>query len=248
MKERVIAVIPARYGSTRFPGKALYPLLGKPMILHTLERVRNCQVLDDVLVATDDERIARVVREAGGKAVMTSPHHPSGTDRIAEAIQECPGDLIINVQGDEPLVPADALIALIQAMEKDSDASMGTIAVPMEENDPRVTSPSVVKIALSQAGYALYFSRAPIPFARDERPPQTPYLQHVGIYAYRRSFLQHFVSLPPSPLERCECLEQLRALEAGARIRVVISSAAFVGVDEPADVQRVEALLKELKK
>jgi len=239
----VIAVIPARYGSTRFPGKPLALIAGKPMIQRVYECAREAQAIDEVIVATDDERIADVVAGFGGRAVMTSSEHQTGTDRIAEAIRNMPGEIILNVQGDEPLLPVEVLDGLVQAM-KNSAADMGTVAVPfgLTQRDPG--DPNAVKVVIGAQGYALYFSRALIPFDRAGSCAVEPLL-HWGLYAYRRDFLERFVGWPRGRLEACEMLEQLRALENGARIMVVITEHQSAGVDVPEDVTRVEALLRE---
>lgn len=239
----VIAVIPARYGSTRFPGKPLALIAGKPMIQRVYECAREAQAIDEVIVATDDERIADVVAGFGGQAVMTSCEHQTGTDRIAEAIRNMPGEIILNVQGDEPLLPIEVLDGLVQAMQN-SAADMGTVAVPfgLTERDPG--DPNAVKVVIDAQGYALYFSRALIPFGREGSCVVEPLL-HWGLYAYRRGFLDRFVGWPRGRLEACEMLEQLRALENGARIMVVTTEHQSAGVDVPEDVARVEALLRE---
>ena len=240
---RVTAVIPARYGSTRFPGKPLVPIAGVPMIQRVYEATAACGQIDEVLVATDDPRIVAAVEAFGGKAVMTSDHHQTGTDRIAEAVQGVPGDLIVNVQGDEPLLPSSVLDDLVSAMRA-SDAPMGTLAVPfgLTEKDP--DDPNAVKAVVGADGYALYFTRARAPFARAGGTPVEPLL-HWGIYAYRREFLYQYIAWERTPLEMCEMLEQLRALENGARILVVRTTAQSAGVDVPEDVARVERLLAQ---
>lgn len=241
----VLAVIPARYGSTRFPGKPLALIAGKPMIQRVYECAREAQAIDDVIVATDDERIAEAVAGFGGEAVMTSSEHQTGTDRIAEAIQNRPGEIILNVQGDEPLLPVEVLNGLVQAM-RNSTAEMGTVAVPFGLTGRDPGDPNAVKVVIGAQGYALYFSRALIPFDREgSGDPET--LLHWGIYAYRRDFLDRFVGWPRGRLEACEMLEQLRALENGARIMVVTTEHQSAGVDVPEDIARVEALLRERK-
>jgi 3-deoxy-manno-octulosonate cytidylyltransferase (CMP-KDO synthetase) len=239
----VIAVIPARYGSSRFPGKPLALIAGKPMIQRVYECAREADAIDQVVVATDDDRIAAAVADFGGEAVMTSCDHQTGTDRIAEAIADCPGDIVLNVQGDEPLLPAEVLNGLVDAM-KNSEADMGTVAVPFGLTGRDPGDPNAVKVVVDSEGYALYFSRALIPFDRDGSRDVEPLL-HWGLYAYRREFLQRFVGWPRGRLEACEMLEQLRALENGARIMVVTTQHLGAGVDVPEDVQRVEAILRE---
>ncbi len=243
---KVVAVIPARYGSTRFPAKALAPICGKPMVQWTYERTSAATLIDRVIVATDDERIIDAIRAVGGEAVMTSPDHQTGTDRIAEAMDGIDADLVVNVQGDEPLVPPEVLDELIQAMIDRPDTQMGTVAVPLPADSPDANDPGIVKAVVAKDGHALYFTRAPAPFARDSRPADAPLLHHWGIYAFRRDFLSAFVNEEQSPLERCESLEQLRALEMGVKIFVLKAKEAAVGVDFPEDVPKVEALIRHM--
>ena len=244
MSVQVVCIIPSRYESSRFPGKPLADLCGKPMIQHVYERVLRAKSVSFAAVATDDERIFNAVQAFGGRAVMTSPRHRSGTDRIAEALQGRQADLILNVQGDEPLIPPAVLDGLVEAMQARPEADMGTVAVPLAPDSADFRDPNVVKCVRAASGFALYFTRAPAPHARDARPADAAPLRHWGIYAFRRPFLDGFVALPRSPLERCESLEQLRALEHGARIFVLVSREATVGVDVPADVAKVEALMR----
>jgi 3-deoxy-manno-octulosonate cytidylyltransferase (CMP-KDO synthetase) len=240
-------MIPARYGSTRFPGKALADILGKPMIQHVHERASLAPSISDVIVATDDDRIARVVAGFGGRVVMTSPDHQSGTDRIAEAARTLDSDIIVNVQGDEPLIEPSAIEAAVRPLVDDPTLPMATLSVRIRSIDD-LLSPGVVKVVCGITGDALYFSRSMIPFARDlgRHPTQDDLdagrviaFKHVGLYVYRREFLQRYASLSPSHLETVEKLEQLRVLEHGYRIRVVETSYDSVGVDEPSDLHRV---------
>ena len=240
---RAIAVIPARYGSTRFPGKVLARIAGKPMVQWVYERTCQAHGLAEVLVATDHEEVRRCVAAFGGRVVMTSPHHATGSDRIAEAIQGLTADLIVNVQGDEPLIPPDVLTELVAAMRAHPQAQMGTVGVPLPAGSPDYQDPNVVKLVADADGYALYFSRAPIPYARQPLPPDVYPCRHWGLYAYQRAFLEQFVRWPQGVLERCESLEQLRALEHGARILVIRSHFQTVGVDVPADIAKAEALM-----
>lgn len=235
---RVVAVIPARYQSTRFPGKPLLRETGKFLIQHVVERASLAACVDDVIVATDDERIRAAVESFGGKAAMTSPHHRSGTDRVAEAVQHIPADIVVNVQGDEPEIEPDAIDLAVTLLERHPDADMSTLAAPTD--DPaRLRDPNLVKVVLDTRGYALYFSRAPLPAAKSYPafPQGDPhvYLGHIGLYAFRRDFLFRFASLPPSPLEQHESLEQLRALEHGHKIIVGITSHRAEGIDTPED-------------
>jgi len=242
---KVVAVIPARYASRRFPGKALADLAGKPMVQHVVERAAQAKTVDRVLVATDDERIAVAVRAFGTEAVLTDPGHPSGTDRIAEAIREVPCDLVVNVQGDEPLLPPAMVDEAVEPFFADPALEMGTVCRAIEE--PRdLTDPNVVKVVRNLEGYALYFSRAPVPYSRDgqRRAGAAPPCKHIGLYVYRRAFLFRFTAWKPTPLEEAERLEQLRALEHGVRIRVVETRHDSVGVDTPDDLARVQRLLE----
>jgi 3-deoxy-manno-octulosonate cytidylyltransferase (CMP-KDO synthetase) len=215
------------------------------MILWTYQQANAAKYIDEVVVATDDERILNCVLEAGGKAVMTSSDHQTGTDRIFEAIKGIEADIILNVQGDEPLVPPETLDELVMLMVQKPEVEMGTVAVPLDPESDDLQDPGVVKAVVADNGMALYFSRLPVPYARDERPEDAPILHHWGIYAFRRDFLAEFVKQSRSPLERCENLEQLRALEMGAGILVLKAAEAAVGVDVPEDVEKVEALIKE---
>ncbi|MES2475896.1 MAG: 3-deoxy-manno-octulosonate cytidylyltransferase [Verrucomicrobiota bacterium] len=239
----ILGVIPSRWGSTRFPGKPLHLIAGKPLVQHVWERCRECSGLDEIIVAVDDERIAEVVRGFGGKAVMTSPDHPTGTDRIAEAVAAVPAAThIINIQGDEPLIDPALIDELAAVMAADDSLDMATAANPLDAADPAVQDPNVVKVAVALDGRALYFSRSPLPFFRN--PVQgLPVLRHKGIYAYRRDFLERFVTWPPSPLEQAESLEQLRALENGASIKVILTSDSSPGVDTPEQALEIERLL-----
>jgi 3-deoxy-manno-octulosonate cytidylyltransferase (CMP-KDO synthetase) len=237
---RAVAVIPARWASVRFPGKALVEVAGKPLIQHVWERARLLTAVDRVLVATDDERIAARVTAFGGAVAMTSASHPSGTDRVAEAVRGQAIDLVVNLQGDEPTFDPEVVDELVRIMANDPTIEMGTLAHPVRDPDER-DDVNATKVVLDQAGYALYFSRAPIPFRRQAGLVTT--LRHIGIYVFRAPFLQRFASLPPTPLERTETLEQLRALEHGVRIRVLVTPHASLGVDTPADVARLRAHL-----
>jgi len=241
-RDRVIGVIPARWASTRLPGKALVPICGKPLIQWVLERTRQATLLDEVLVATDDERIRSVVAGLGGVAVMTRADHPSGTDRVAEAVAGREAGIVINIQGDEPLIDPGLINRLAEVMMRDSGWDMATAATPAGLSD--LDKPSVVKVVMGERGRALYFSRSVIPFVRDTPPPGLTHWRHVGIYAYRRVFLERLVKAPPCVLEMAEKLEQLRALVLGARMTVVETDEIGLGVDTPGDVALAEAALK----
>jgi 3-deoxy-manno-octulosonate cytidylyltransferase (CMP-KDO synthetase) len=243
MSQRIVGVIPSRYASSRFPGKALADLCGKPMVQHVVERVSRAALLDEVLVATDDRRILEAVQSFGGKACMTSPTHPSGTDRIAEVVRDLPCDLVVNIQGDEPLLEPAVIDKAVKPLAEDASIPMGTVARPM--GSAEAADPSKVKVVLDRQGFALYFSRSRIPFVRDDVLPggEQPYLLHMGLYVYRRETLLRLAALPPTPLEERERLEQLRALEHGIRIRVVITEHESFGVDTPADLARVRKMM-----
>ncbi|MEM1108119.1 MAG: 3-deoxy-manno-octulosonate cytidylyltransferase [Planctomycetota bacterium] len=235
---KALALIPARYGSTRFPGKPLVAETGRPLIQHVVERVRQCQTIDRIVVATDDPRIFDAVRAFGGEAVMTSAEHPNGTSRLAEAAEALGTDheLVVNVQGDEPEVPAETIDQLVRGLAGDASADMATLASPFEaEEDPN--NPNVVKLVLDRRGRAMYFSRSPIPHDRDAEllgtKPHTTVYKHPGLYAYRRSFLAKYPTLEPTPLEEAEKLEQLRVLEHGYAIKIVHADAPHPGIDTP---------------
>jgi 3-deoxy-manno-octulosonate cytidylyltransferase (CMP-KDO synthetase) len=242
---KAICVIPARYGSKRFPGKPLAAETGRPLIRHVYEAAAGARRVDRVLVATDDERIARAVEAFGGTAVMTSPEHACGTDRVAEAARAFPeAEIVINFQGDEPELDPGILDRLVGVLEADESVEVATPAGPLGPEE--AADPNAVKVALAAGGDALYFSRAPIPFARDgEASREAPLLVHVGIYAFRRAALEAFAALPPSPLERTERLEQLRWLEAGRRMRVLVTEHRPAGVDTPADYAAFVARRRE---
>ena len=241
MKNTAVAVIiPARYASSRFPGKPLAMLAGKPMIQHVWEKA-IASAADAVAVATDDERIAAAVEKFGGRAIMTSPDHPSGTDRIAEAARAFEGvETVINIQGDEPLIPTELVDELIRLMTSDRSVEMATVAVPA---DRKKMTENNVKVVFGATGQALYFSRSEIPFVRQGGEDPGCYL-HWGIYAYRKDILERFVQLPPGKLENSEKLEQLRALENGIGIKVITTELTTIGVDTPEDLERAESLLK----
>jgi len=246
---RIVGILPARWGSSRFPGKPLHVLAGKPLIQHVWERCGECARLDALLVATDDERIREAAEGFGARVAMTSPDHPSGTDRIAEALGDEPeATHAINIQGDEPLIDPALVDDLAAALAEDPALDMVTAANPLASGDPAVADPNVVKVVVDLAGRALYFSRSPLPCFRNA-VEGLPVLRHKGIYGYRRGFLETFVSWPPSPLERAESLEQLRALEHGASIRVIETDDDSIGLDTPEQVAAVEDLLvSELRK
>ena len=243
---RILGIIPARFASSRFPGKPLHLLAGKPLIQHDVERCQQAKSLSEVIVATDDARIAEVARKFC-RVEMTAEHHPSGTDRIAEVIGRCPCDAAVNIQGDEPLIDPAVIDSVAQAL---TGTPMSTAATPIRDVSD-YDNPNVVKVVVNASGRALYFSRRTIPFVRDaasrpvaEQLAAFPFLKHLGIYGYRRETLLSLVKFPVSPLEAAEKLEQLRALENGIDIAVVRVDYESVGVDVPGDVLRVEKLLK----
>jgi 3-deoxy-manno-octulosonate cytidylyltransferase (CMP-KDO synthetase) len=242
-KMRILAVIPARYASTRLPGKPLLADTGRTLIQHVVEAARQSTRLTDIVVATDDHRIFDAVTDFGGHAVMTRTDHVSGTDRVAEAARiHSEADLVINLQGDEPEIAANSIDTLVNVMIKRPEAVMGTLATPIyDESIYRDTS--CVKVVKDDGGYALYFSRSPIPYHRDGRPPEgIPWaLLHLGIYAFRPRFLQQVATMPTADLEVCEKLEQLRVLENGHRIALGIVQERCVGIDTPEDYARFVA-------
>lgn len=248
MKPRVVGVIPSRWGSTRFPGKSLALIGGRPLLAWVVERARLARRLDEVLVATDDDRIAAAARACGATAVMTRPEHPSGTDRIAEAIRDIPAEVVINVQGDEPLIDPGLIDAVAGVLAGPEEWDMATAASPLHTAE-ELHNPDVVKVVRAQDGRALYFSRSAIPFVRGSaagfEPVAGVHLRHVGLYGYRRAFLERLVKTPPCALEDLEKLEQLRALALGARMAVLDGGVDGIGVDSPADVPKAEALLRK---
>lgn len=244
-KPAILAVIPARHASSRFPGKALAPIAGKPMIQHVVERVRGARLVSSVLVATDDERIKKAVEGFGGEAVLTRTDHRTGTDRLAEVAIHRKADIYINVQGDEPLIDPGTVDAVAAAMIEDESIRIATAcAAILQKNE--IMDPNVTKVVRDFDGRALYFSHAPIPWVRESSEHlAVRHWKHLGLYGFRRDVLLEFPTLPPGDLERAEQLEQLRWLENGFRIEVVETEYDAVSVDVPADVERVEKLLRE---
>jgi 3-deoxy-manno-octulosonate cytidylyltransferase (CMP-KDO synthetase) len=243
---KIVGIVPARYGSTRFPGKPLALIAGKTLIQHVVERCQQASALSEVIVATDDTRIWEVAQNFC-RAEMTAPDHPSGSDRIAEVAGRCACDAIVNIQGDEPLIDPAVIDAVAGALEKSEMSTAATLIRRPEEYD----NPNVVKVVVNHANRALYFSRRTVPYLREaasrsvsEQLAAFPFLKHLGIYGYRRETLLRLVRFPVSPLEAAEKLEQLRALENGIEIGVAKVEYDSVGVDVPADVARVEQLLK----
>jgi len=249
MPPKVAAIIPARYASTRLPGKPLADINGLPMVWRVYLQAEKSGLVDEVWVATDDERVYNAVSSLGGKVIMTSPDHPSGTDRLAEAARSIIADIYVNVQGDEPMIPHEMIDEAVAPLLDDPGLNMSTAATVITDPD-EISDPAVVKVVLDEKGCALYFSRSPIPFHRDSWGG--PFyitggscLKHIGIYAYRREFLFKYAGLEPTVLERLEKLEQLRALGHGERIKVVITRRESIGVDTPADLDRVRRLLAQ---
>ena len=253
----VVAIIPARYASTRLPGKPLLEINGKPMILHVVERALEARPVVRAVVATDDLRILEAVQEAGFEAVMTRADHRSGSDRLAEAAERIEAEIIVNVQGDEPLVSPQTIERAVEALLEDESASVSTTCEPFERAAD-VRSSDVVKVVVDERGRALYFSRSPIPFPRDavlrhgtlpaalanEPSLLATFRKHTGLYVYRRAFLLEYARWPQSALERAESLEQLRILARGRVIKVVEAASPSIGVDTPEDLERVRELLR----
>jgi 3-deoxy-manno-octulosonate cytidylyltransferase (CMP-KDO synthetase) len=256
--QNIVAIIPARYASVRLPGKLLMNIAGKPLIVHTMERAHSAASVSRVLVATDDERIFRVVSGSGGEAMMTSPDHQSGSDRIAEVAKGLPaGTVVVNVQGDEPLVSPKTIDLAVEGLIGDDSADIATTAEAITSPED-ILDQNVVKVVTDREGYALYFSRSPIPFPRraasmkgtladallNETDLLKTYRKHTGLYVYRREYLLEFTKLSQTPLEKLEMLEQLRALENGARIKVVEADGMSIGVDTAEDLERVRSIIE----
>jgi len=234
---KILGVIPARFASSRFPGKVLAQISSKSMLQRVYERASLARYLTATIIATDDERVYEVARSFGARVVMTRGDHVSGTDRVAEAASAENAELVVNIQGDEPLIDPAAIDAAILPLAHDPAIVMGTLKKAIE--DPReVTDPNVVKVVTDRNGDAIYFSRCPIPYERDQAGPGT-HFKHIGLYVYRRDFLLGYSALPVGPLEQAERLEQLRAIENGYRIRVVETEFESLGVDTPEDLERV---------
>lgn len=242
---RIAAVIPARYASTRLPGKPLIKIGGVTMVERVYRQAKKARHVNEVIVATEDQRIAEAVSAFGGQSIMTSPDHFSGTDRLAEVAALRPDfDIIVNVQGDQPMIDPNAIDAAIAPMLSDPSIEMSTIAAPLEDKQG-AENPDTVKVVLDNAGFALYFSRSPIPYYRDQSG-KSVYLAHVGLYVYKRDCLAKVAAMEPSPLEIAESLEQLRALAAGIKIKVVTTSYFAPEVNVPSDVGLIETLLSSV--
>ena len=243
MPTRILGVIPARFASSRFPGKALATLAGKPILQHVYERASQARYLSKLIIATDDDRIAKTARAFGAQVQMTRPDHLSGTDRVAEVASSDHAEVIVNIQGDEPLIDPTAIDTAALALLDDPELPMATlkkrIEIPSELNNP-----NVVKVVADFAGNAVYFSRCPIPYLRGSGQGGIVHYKHIGLYVYRREFLLAYSGLPVGPLEQAERLEQLRAIENGYRIRVVETEYESLGVDTPEDLERIAALFE----
>ena len=237
---KILGVIPARFSSTRFPGKVLAPIAGKTMLQHVYDRASLCSYLTSVIIATDDDRVYSAARKFGARVRLTRADHISGTDRAAEVASAEDAEIVVNIQGDEPLIDPAAIDAAILPLVHEPELVMGTLKKRIE--DPReITDPNVVKVVTNGSGDAIYFSRCALPFER-EKCGSTPFFKHIGLYVYQRDFLLAYSALPVGPLETAERLEQLRALENGFRIRVVETEYESLGVDTPEDLQRVSRL------
>jgi len=252
VKPKVVAIIPARYASTRLPGKPLADIAGKPMVWRVYEQAMKARLIEEVWVATDDVRVYDAVKAEGGNALMTSPEHPSGTDRLAEAAENIIADIYVNVQGDEPMLPPGMIDEAVAPMLDYPALNMCTVA--RETSDPyEMTDPAVVKVVMDEVGNALYFSRSPIPFHRDLWGGPL-YInggscyKHIGLYVYRRDFLFRYAKFAPTALEQKEKLEQLRALGHGEKIKVVVTKHESIGVDTPEDLEKVRGILSHTEK
>lgn len=248
-EREIIAIIPARFASERFPGKVIADLLGKPLIVHTYERAMEATCLSRVLVATDDDRVTEALAPYDIEVVMTSPDHPSGTDRIAEVARGTSADIIVNVQGDEPMLDPRSIDRAVEALINNPDADMATARHAITDRAD-IDDPNVVKVVCDTNGVALYFSREPIPHVRDSdsgASAEHVYWQHIGLYVFRRDFLLKYAEMEPTPLELLEKLEQLRALENGHKIAVIDTEFKIIGVDTPEDLERARQLLEQQK-
>ena len=250
---RCVAIIPARWDSTRFKGKVLADINGKPMVQHVWEKVTRAHAIDEIIVAVDKEKVFKAVESFGGRAVYTSPEQPSGSDRLAEVANSLDADVIVNIQADEPLVHPSMIDDLAQVFEYEKDVQMATMVKRIHNKD-EISDPNVVKVVLDRKGYALYFSRSPIPYLRNDGPAEREgqiaaddisgrYLKHIGLYSYTKDFLFTYTNLPKSTLEKEEKLEQLRVLEHGYSIKTIETRYETIGVDAPEDIEKVKSLL-----
>lgn len=243
---QALGVIPARYGSTRLEGKPLVDIIGKPMIQHVYENVTRSSILDDVIVATDDSKIKKVVEGFGGKAVLTSPDYTTGTDRVAEVARNLDVQVVVNIQGDEPFINPEMINEVAEPLLRDKNILMGTLMHKIK-NEEDLSNPNVVKVVTDKSGFALYFSRSLIPYPRRSEGHRA--FEHIGIYSYQKDFLLKFAELKPTPLETSESLEQLRALENGYRIKVVLTKQKYIAlsVDTPEDLEKARVFAKSLR-
>lgn len=240
-----IGVIPARYSSTRFEGKVLTDIFGKPMIQHVWERAKRALLLDDVIIACDDERVFAAAREFGANCIMTAKGHLSGSDRITEVVSPIDVRVVVNIQADEPLIEPVMIDSLAEALLRDSSIYMATMAKKIEDAK-EINDPNVVKVVIDKNNFALYFSRAPIPYRARDAEVKPIYYKHIGLYAYTKDFLFTYKNIPASLLERSEKLEQLRVLEEGFRIKVIETKFDTIGVDTPQDLEKIKARLKSI--
>jgi len=241
---KVIAMIPARYGATRFPAKLMQDLCGKPVIVHTYQRVKDTQLFDEVYVVTDDDRIEKAISEVRGRVIRSKKEHNSGSDRLAEASQDLPVDIIVNVQGDEPFTNKENLEKVIDIFAKDVDKTVDVASLMEVITEPEeIANPNNVKVVVNRQNEALYFSRSVIPYQRAD--VGVPYYKHIGIYAYRKAALQRFTELLPSVLEETEKLEQLRYLENGYKIRLALTNIPTIGIDTPDDLEKARIRLSK---
>ena len=242
---KLIAMIPARYGATRFPAKLMQDLCGKPVIVHTYQRVADTNLFDQVYVVTDDDRIENAIREVGGKVIRSQKEHNSGSDRLAEASKDLEVDIIVNVQGDEPFTDKENLQKVIDIFANDPQKNIAVASLMERITHPDdIANPNNVKVVVNKFNEALYFSRSVIPFPRDTNT-KVPYYKHIGIYAYRKDALQQFTQLPPSLLEETEKLEQLRYLENGFKIRLTVTDIPTIGIDTPEDLEKARQRLSK---
>ncbi len=237
-----IGVIPARYNATRFEGKVLADLVGKPVIQHVYEMADESSMLDDLVVATDDERILKAVKAFGGKAVLTSADHKTGTDRLTEVVNPLDVNIVVNIQADEPFVHHSMINDLVNALIEDSSVPMATMIKKIENRDEAI-DPNIVKVVIDKSGFALYFSRSPIPFERSQKA--NAFYKHLGLYAYTKDFLFTYTNLPQSQLEKVESLEQLRVLEHGFKIKTIETGIETIGIDTPDDLEKAKRAFLE---
>ena len=243
---KTIGVIPARFASTRFPAKILANIAGKPLIRHVWEKASLCKELDEVLIACDHPEVFKAAQNFKARVVMTDPHHASGSDRIAEAVKDLNVDIVVNIQGDEPFIDPRTIDALAVLLKQDTKILMGTVIKPIT-HEADVVNPSVVKCVVDQEGYALYFSRAAIPYPRGSLSSGAARFKHIGLYAYRKNFLMEFKDWPKGKLESIEELEQLRALEHGVKIKTTVTNFESIAVDTPQDLQKAQIWFDKLK-